>query len=153
MSAATSESGSDGTQPSRRLKYRLIAERHAICKLRPDAPIPEWALQPGPVCSITRTADELSIVCHENNISASVRNTPELRDRPPSTGWICLKLEGPFPFTETGILESFLKPLSANSIPIFAVSTFDTDYVFIPEQFWGAAHDVLSAAGHEFLGG
>ncbi len=64
-------------------------------------------------------------------------------------GWACLKLEGPFPFSETGILSSFIGPLSANAVPIFAISTYDTDYVLIKEEFLKKALSTLQDAGHE----
>jgi hypothetical protein len=60
-----------------------------------------------------------------------------------------LKLQGPFPFSQTGVLLSFIEPLSRNGIPIFAVSTYDTDYVLVPEEFAEAALAVLQSAGHE----
>ncbi len=63
--------------------------------------------------------------------------------------WVCLKLEGPFPFSLTGVLLSFIEPLSNNAIPIFAISTFDTDYVLIQEEFMGRVIDLLRDAGHE----
>jgi uncharacterized protein len=155
MPTTASEFDSGPFPPRRKLKYRLISERHAICKLPADAPIPAWALLPSPVCSITRSRDELSIVCLEENIPAAQDTLPTADPIVPllSTGWICLKLEGPFPFTETGILASFLDPLSANGIPIFAVSTFDTDYVLIAEQSWGIASEALRTAGHEVVAG
>ena len=61
---------------------------------------------------------------------------------------MCLKLEGPFPFSVTGILLSFIQPLSDNAIPIFAVSTYDTDYVLIQEEFSEKALSILQQAGH-----
>jgi hypothetical protein len=67
--------------------------------------------------------------------------------------WICLKLEGPFPFSQTGVLLSFIEPLSNNAIPIFAISTYDTDYVLIPEEFGKSSLDVLSAAGYVLAAG
>jgi hypothetical protein len=63
--------------------------------------------------------------------------------------WTCLKLEGPFPFSQTGILTSFVQPLSENAIPIFAVSTFDTDYVLVKEAWIERALEVLKEAGHD----
>ena len=63
--------------------------------------------------------------------------------------WACLKLEGPFPFCQTGVLLSFIRPLSENGIPIFAIATFDTDYVLIKEEFVGMALTALQEAGHE----
>jgi len=122
-----------------RLKFRRLSEAYVILRLEPDAPIPGWAAQ-GEFSSISRTADELSIVCPDGVIPQSVRAPKR---------WICLKLEGPFPFSLTGILLSFIQPLSDNAIPIFAVSTFDTDYVLIQEEFSEKALAILQQAGHE----
>jgi hypothetical protein len=60
-----------------------------------------------------------------------------------------LKLEGPFPFSQTGVLLSFIEPLSSKGIPIFAISTYDTDYVLIQEEFVSASLSILDEAGHE----
>ena len=62
---------------------------------------------------------------------------------------MCLKLEGPFPFSQTGVLLSFIEPLSNNGIPIFAISTYDTDYVLLQQEFAGPALNALQTAGHE----
>lgn len=66
-------------------------------------------------------------------------------------GWACLKLEGPFPFSETGILSSFVQPLSERAIPIFAISTFDTDYVLVKDDWLEKAVEALQEAGHEVV--
>ncbi len=102
-------------------------------------PLPAWATG-GVFTSITRGEDELSVVCLEQNVPAEVK-----ADR----GWACLKLQGPFPFSETGILSSFIGPLSGNAIPIFAISTYDTDYVLIKEEFLNQALRTLKKAGHQ----
>lgn len=120
------------------LKFRRLSGRYAIVRLAPDAPVPDWAAE-GEFTSITRSADELSIVCPSDNLPAGVN----------SHAWICLKLEGPFPFSQTGVLLSFIEPLSANGVPIFAISTYDTDYVLIQEEFVEAATSALQHAGHE----
>ena len=89
---------------------------------------------------MTRTKDELSIVCLEGR-------TPEgaVIER----GWIALELQGPFPFSLTGVLASFLQPLAVAQIPIFAISTFDTDYVLIKRAQLDQAVQALQSAGHE----
>lgn len=122
-----------------RLKFRQLPGTYAIVRLAPDASVPDWATK-GEFTSITRTADELSVVCLAANLPSDVQS---------SHRWICLKLEGPFPFSLTGVLLSFLEPLSGSGIPIFAISTYDTDYVLVQEEFAGAAFDALQAAGHE----
>jgi hypothetical protein len=67
-------------------------------------------------------------------------------------GWRALKLRGPFPFSATGILASVLSPLAEAEVPIFAVSTFDTDYVLVPEARLEKAVAALRAAGHTVSG-
>ena len=89
--------------------------------------------------SITRTADEVSIVCPESVVPDGV-----IAER----GWRVLKLRGPFAFDDVGILASFAAPLAAAGISLFAVSTFDTDYILIKSAALPAALTALRAAGH-----
>ena len=125
---------------NQKLKFRWIADGpYVVVRLAADAAVPDWAAG-GEFTSVSRTADELSIVC-------PARNLPRDVDSPHR--WVCLKLEGPFPFSQTGVLLSFIEPLSSQGIPIFAVSTYDTDYVLIQEEFAGMALDALARAGHE----
>jgi hypothetical protein len=64
---------------------------------------------------------------------------------------MCFKLEGPFAFSEVGILASFVDPLAENGVPVFAISTHDTDYVLVSEQYAGVVPRALRDAGHELL--
>ena len=122
-----------------KLKFRRIEGNFAVCQLSPTAPIPERIINQAFV-SITRTAEELSIVCPQELVPGEVK-----ADR----HWICLQLEGPFPFSQTGVLFSFIQPLSQSGVPIFAVATFNTDYVLIKQEFAGIAIAALREAGHE----
>jgi hypothetical protein len=101
--------------------------------------VPHWGLEGG-FFSITSTAEELSIVCPAVQVPDDVRH---------EGGWQCFKLIGPFPFGETGVLTSFIQPLSDNAVPIFAISTFDTDYVLVKEEWVGHSLNLLQAAGHQ----
>ena len=101
--------------------------------------MPEWAVGEGFFC-LTQTAEELSIVCVETRVPLDVRVE---RD------WVAMKLEGPFPFAMTGVLTSFLQPLAEAVVPIFVVSTFDTDYVLMKRDRLDAAIRALGTAGHE----
>lgn len=92
---------------------------------------------------MTRTSNELSIVCLETQVPPNIHH---------EGGWFCLKLEGPFAFSDTGILASFVQPLSDRAIPIFAVSTYDTDYVLIKQGWLEKALQALRDAGHDSLG-
>lgn len=121
------------------LKFRQLLDRYAVVRLAPDASIPGWATR-GDFTSISRTSDELSIVCPIKNIPGEYASGPR---------WVCLKLEGPFSFSQTGVLLSFIEPLSNNGVTIFAISTYDTDYILIQEQTRELAIQLLEAAGHQ----
>ncbi len=120
------------------LQLTLLPATYAISRLAPDAPIPAWVTT-APVFSITRTADELSIVAPESVTPGDIRS---------ERGWRALKLEGPFDFALTGVLASVLQPLADARISIFAISTFDTDYVLVRAGALDAARSALRAAGH-----
>jgi len=97
---------------------------------------------------VVRTREELSIVYSEDVCLGD----PMPDAAPVERGWLALKLEGPFPFSMTGVLASFLEPLAEARIPIFAISTFDTDYVLIKRENLERAVAALGAAGHEKVG-
>jgi uncharacterized protein len=106
---------------------------YAVVRLGPVEPIPDW-VDCGVFCSVTRTPEELSLLVE----SAAV--PPGLQME---SGWCGLKLEGPFAFNEIGILAGILTPLAAAGISILAVSTFDTDYVFVKSERFKEAVQVL----------
>jgi uncharacterized protein len=120
------------------LTLTVLPEALAICRLSVDEAVPEWAMM-GEFVSITHTADELSIVCAEENASADVK-----ADR----GWRALKVEGPLDLALTGILASLADPLAKAQINIFAISTFDTDYLLVKGYNLPNACAVLRRAGH-----
>jgi uncharacterized protein len=122
------------------LKFRRLLTRFAVCRLPPDALIP--LLTGTEFTSITRTAEELSIVCPTDQAPSSAKC---------ESPWTCFKLEVPFAFSLTGVLASFLNPLAERGIPIFAVSTFDTDYILVKEEHAAAALETLQAAGHSLI--
>jgi hypothetical protein len=122
-----------------RLKFRVLGEPLAVCRLAANADIPGW-VQTRKFHCVTRTEDELSIVCTENNLPEDV-----IAER----GWVALKLDGPFPFSMTGVLASFLQPLAQARIPVFVISTFDTDYVLLKQQDLERSIAALCAAGHQ----
>ncbi len=124
-----------------RLRFRQLPDKFAVCRLPPDAPVPQCAA--AEFISITRTAEELSIVCPINQAPTGANC---------ETLWTCFKLEGPFPFSLTGVLASFLDPLAERGIPIFAVSTFDTDYILVKEEHAASAVEALIKAGHTLTG-
>jgi uncharacterized protein len=124
-----------------RLKFRSLPGTFVVCRLAADAPIPQLT-RTAPFTSITRTGDELSIVCPTDQAPSNAKC---------ESPWTCFKLEGPFPFSLTGVLASFLDPLAQRGVSIFAISTFDTDYVLVKEEHTGTALETLQAAGHELI--
>ena len=120
------------------LTLTVLSAPLAICRLSSDDAIPEWALR-GELVSITHTGDELSIVCAEENVPSD-----EKADR----DWRALKVKGPLDFALTGMLSSIANPLAQAWISIFAISTFDTDYVLVKERALQQACEVLRRAGH-----
>ena len=93
---------------------------------------------------MTRTEDELSLVVPEEKV-------PEVWKA--ERGWRCLKVEGPLDFGLTGILASLANPLADAGISIFALSTYDTDLILVPERELEQARGALEGAGHLVVGG
>ena len=120
------------------LTLHLLPGEFAVCRLPSNAPTPAW-VDSGDFNSVTRTADELSIICPAAQVPAGVKH---------ETGWRLLKFQGPFAFNETGILAAGLAPLAAAKIGILATATFDTDYLFVKAEQLDDAIRVLSSAGH-----
>lgn len=110
--------------------------RFAVCRLDGDAPLPSWPS--GAFVSITRTPDELSIVCEESSVPGDVRAE---RD------WRALRVEGPIPFEVTGVAAGICAPLAAAGISVFLVATFDTDYLLVKAEAYGRAVEALRASG------
>ena len=115
-----------------------IPDTFAVCRLDGNASIPSWATG-GHFISITRTVDELSIVCLQVAVPEGV-----VCER----GWRCLRVAGTLPFSVIGILASLTAPLAEAGITIFAVSTFDTDYLLVKTDDFDKAVAVLERAGH-----
>jgi len=114
----------------------LLPESLAVCRLPPEAPVPVWALGGG-FHSLTRTEQELSIVCSEGLVPSEAQA---------ERGFRALRLEGPIPFAETGVLSGLVSPLAAAGIPVFALSTYDTDYLLVRQRDFPRAAKVLAAA-------
>jgi hypothetical protein len=122
------------TAGARRLS--LLEGQFAVCRLPACAPWP--VPRPGPLLSITRTAEETSVVCLRENAPRGAR----VED-----GWRALKLEGPIPFAEVGVLSALSGSLAAAGLSLFAISTFDTDYILVKDTDLAAAVDALRTAG------
>ncbi len=122
--------------------FSVLLQNFVIARLEPNADLPSAVLASPGFLSITRTADELSIVCAED-VAAGLARVDK--------AWRAIKVQGPFAFDQTGVLASFLDPLAVAAIGIFAVSTFDTDYILVKSANLEAAVAALKGAGHRLL--
>ena len=107
------------------LTLQILPLLLAVCRLDKDVAVPEWALKSKDFFAITKTADELSIVCSQDCVPEDIKS---------EKNWRVLKVVGTLDFALTGILASIARPLAENGISIFAISTYDTDYILIKEK-------------------
>jgi hypothetical protein len=123
---------------SHQLTITVHPEKYAICRLDPGASVPAWAVG-ARFLSVTRTAFELSVVCEDAMVPEAAHAERDRR---------LLQIEGTLAFTLTGVFASVAEPLAKAEISIFAVSTYDTDYLLVSDKDLHRATQVLDAAGH-----
>ncbi len=121
-------------------RFRALPGSYAVCRLPPAAAVPPWAV--GPFVNVTRTADELALICPAERVPGAVRA---------ERGWRVLKLVGPFPFSATGVLSSIAAPLARAGISLLSIATYDTDYFLVSGERYDEALAVLAEAGHRQL--
>ena len=127
----------------KKLNLEVSPETLAICRLEPNATIPSWAVSSS-FFSTTRTPEELSIVCSQDDVPQTIKAERE---------WCSLKVQGTLDFELTGILASLTEPLAANDISVFSISTFDTDYLLIRRSDLAYTIEILTKAGHQIKNG
>lgn len=125
--------------PRPRLPLELLSDTLAICRLDAAAPVPDWALGSSPFLTISRTPEELSITTVESAVPTGVRCERAYR---------ALRVRGPLPLDLVGILAAIADPLADAGLSIFAISTFDTDYVLVKTRDLESAVRALERAGH-----
>ncbi len=123
------------------MNLNLFEKTYVICRLPPDSPIPEWSMSSG-FFSITRTIEEFSIVCEMGLVPEGVKA---------ESGWRIFQVEGTLDFSLTGILASIANPLADAKVSIFAISTFDTDYVLVKQESLEKAREALTKNGFVVL--
>ncbi len=121
--------------------FRVHDERLTIARLDSDAPVPSWAR--GGFVTISRTRDELSIVCAQIDVPLELVQT---RDK------LALGIVGVVPMTTVGLLAGLCAALAAASVPVFVISTHDTDWLLLSADRFDAARAALVAAGHHVEG-
>ncbi|CAG9614801.1 MULTISPECIES: ACT domain-containing protein [Bacillus] len=125
------------------MNLTILDTTFSVIKLPKTEEVPSWASK-GELFSITRTNEELSIVCASSNVPDNILKDVE-------HDWKCIKVEGMLDFGLTGILSSLANPLADNNISIFAISTFNTDYLLVKLHSIEKAKSVLENAGHTFI--
>jgi hypothetical protein len=100
--------------------------------------VPGWA-STSPFLSVTRTADEVSVICAEEGVPKAIQA---------ARGWRALKVQGPFDFEQCGIMARLAVPLAEAAIPILPIGTYNTDYILVREEHLEAALQALERAGH-----
>ncbi len=125
--------------PAASLRLSVPEHRLAVCRLDAGSAVPNWATA-APFSSVTRTTEELSVVCPEERVPAGA-----ICER----GWRVLKLEGPFELGMIGVLASLATPLAESEVSVLAIATYDTDYVLVRESQLDLATEALRERGHE----
>lgn len=125
------------------MELEVLPGRMAVCRLEADSPVPVWAKGQA-LFSLTWTADEFSMVCDEDSVPENI---------PAERGWRVLKVQGPLAFSMVGVLAELSGLLAGAGVSIFALSTFDTDYILVKEERLETAIQALRHRGHQFLQG
>jgi uncharacterized protein len=121
------------------MKLYVLDELYAVVRCDPDGGLPYW-VSGGQFWSATRSDSELSIVCRQDDV-------PD--DASAERGWCALELAGPLNFSLTGVVAALVTPLAEAEVPIFVISTFETDYLLVRERDLPRSVEVLTAAGHD----
>lgn len=126
------------------MRIRKVPGLYAITRLAPSDEVPSWArpTPQSPFVSISRSSDELSIICESQQVPGGVTAQGD---------WACLMLEGPLDFGLVGILARVLTTLASVDAGVLAVSTYDTDYVLVPTEKASSAISALLQAEYEVL--
>jgi hypothetical protein len=122
----------------KKLSLSLSPHKYAVCQFHPDKHIPYWALL-GDFVSLTRTHEELSIVCQQDYVPGDIEA---------ERGWRCVQVQGAFDFSAAGVHASLAIPLAEADISVLAIATYATDYLLLKEQHVERALQVLEKAGH-----
>lgn len=128
------------SRPNHQLPLEVLPDTLAVCRLPPDAALPPWASVPVPFLTISRTSEELSITTLQSAVPPAARCVRAYR---------ALRVRGTLPTDLVGILVSIAEPLAQAGLSIFAISTYDTDYVLVKAPDLPAALEALRKAGHE----
>jgi hypothetical protein len=120
------------------MRLVVLPDHYAVCRLRALPPLPS---RRDACWFVAVTPDEISWVGPEAEMPLDVEKAER--------GWRALRVAGTLDFALTGILAQLTGSLAEAKIPVFAVSTHDTDYLLLKDAHWQAALAVLAKDGHE----
>lgn len=123
-----------------RMKLEWLASEFSVGKWQADA---EIAMSSNPFWFLSRTDKELSLFCPTDEM---VENADEYEH-----GWIGFRVAGELEFSLVGVLSQIANALAYGKISIFAISTFDTDYVFMKKEKKQEAQGLLELLGWNFI--
>lgn len=123
----------------------ILLGHYAVCLLPPATPIPPWA-SGGDFCSITRTDDELSIICPQDSLPPDLPESVTV-----ARDWVLLRVEGPFAFDVTGVIAALATPLANAGVVLLATATYNTDYLLVKAEQLDDAIQALVEAGHQVM--
>lgn len=124
------------SSPPHALTMRVLPGELAVCRLEADGPIPAWVFHAeARFFSVMRTPEETSVVCPSDDVPPSIERVDK--------GWRALKVDGPLPLTMTNVTAKLTTPLGAAGIPVFLLSTYDTDYLLIKSEHLERAVSLL----------
>jgi hypothetical protein len=127
----------------KRLAIDVRPGDYAVVRLPADAPVPAELLAPGEPAfvSVTRTPEELSVICPAGREPAGSTAAED--------GWRLLSVRGPLEFTLTGIIAALASELAGAGVALFSMSTFDTDHILVRGVDLDEAVKALRESGHE----
>ena len=113
---------------------------YAIHRFAPGTSIPK-AVYSSPFFAVTATGEELSIVALDGLLTKSEKS---------DGGWSAIKVNGPLKLNQVGVMAGLSAALAQASVSLFAISTYDTDYIFVKATYLEKAKDALEARGYKF---
>jgi hypothetical protein len=124
------------------MQLYVLDELYAIVRLEPDDELPAW-IRGGHFWSVTRTDSELSLVCRQDDVPPAASA---------ERGLVAFEVAGPLDFSLTGVVASLVTPFAEDEIPVFVISTFETDYLLVREHDLHRSVEALTNAGHSVDG-
>lgn len=124
------------------MQIRTLSEEFALARLGAHEAVPPWVAG-ADLIAVVRTRDELSIVCRSDAVPGDIDDVQR--------GFRGLAVVGTLDFGLTGVIAGLTRPLADAGIPIFSISTFDTDYMLVRGDKLDAAKAALTGAGYDVL--